>query len=503
MTNFFTELHEWLTDEIYLYIKAISLPLILGAVYKFGKFFFQKFRAFKTSRSLFPYYTDRQIEETQKKYIRTKCQNIDPANEVSLKQSFAFATREDLLNFFLKKVFKVNENENRFYLILADSGMGKTTFLLSLYMRFNSIFYINFHKKKIKLLPLGESFETTSSNIKSITDPHKTILLLDGFDELPTFDNANIKNKFNEIFELVKDFSTVLISCRTHFFSSENEEPYELNIKKFNTNGNGYHTIKKIYISPFDESDIKKYINKTFPFYEISNKRRAIEAVHKTNDLMARPMLLSYIKDIITLNDTYLTTNFDIYESLIYNWIQREANKYPLDKLLEFKLNLVYFSYAVSDYIYKNYERNGLYIPIEEAQKISASYSIDLNEIEIKSRSLLNRNSKGDYKFSHKSIYEFFLAYIGYTTRVVNFEKNKIKYNLENYDVAKNFIEEIVDSKRQKFLLPKMYHKFDNINSDLYQKILNVRNKDTTVIWESGNTFRISKIPAANIDITK
>lgn len=137
MINFFTELYKLLTDETNLFVKSITLPLILGALFKFGKFLFQKYRTFKTGKSLFPYYTDRQIEETQKKYIRTQCQNIDPANEVSLKQSFAFATREDLLNFFLKKVFKVNENENRFYLILADSGMGKTTFFLSLYMRFN------------------------------------------------------------------------------------------------------------------------------------------------------------------------------------------------------------------------------------------------------------------------------------------------------------------------------------------------------------------------------
>lgn len=486
------ELYNWFVNGTNLFVKSISLPIILGTLYKCGKSIFQKIKINKNGKSLFPYYTKGYIEEAQKKYIRTKCQNIDPANEISLKQSFAFATKEDLLRFFLRKVLKVKENENRFYLILAGSGMGKTTFMLNLYIRFKSVFRINLDKKKIRFFPLGEKFETTVKNIKSITEPHKTILLLDGFDELPTLENTSINFKFNELIDLVAEFSTVLISCRTHFFSSETDEPFELKIKKFNTTGNGYHIIKKIYISPFDDKDIKKYINKTFPFYDFASKRKAFEVVQKTNDLMARPMLLSYIKDIIKLKDSYLATNFDIYESLIYNWIQRESNKYPQDEQWEFKLNLVYFSSAVSDYIYNNYEKNGIYIPLIEAQKLSKDFSINLSEIEIKSRSLLNRNSKGDYKFSHKSIYEFFLAYNGYIDRIVDSDENTIKYNLENYDVAKNFIQEIVISKRHEFLLPKMNDNFSNVNSDLYKKILNARNKDAEVVWVSGNKFKIA-----------
>ncbi|MFZ1610943.1 MAG: hypothetical protein WAT52_07735 [Chitinophagales bacterium] len=494
MLNIFNDFYNWFVNETNLLIRSITLPLVFGLIFKLTKFTINKMRAYRAEKSLFPYYTVGHIEESQKKYIRTKCQNIDPANDINLKQSFAFATREDLLKFFLRKVFKVKENENRFYLILADSGMGKTTFMLNLYVRYKSIFYIIFYKKKMKLLPLGENFETTATNIKAIKDPHKTILLLDGFDELPTVDNKTIISKFDELIELVKEFATVLISCRTHFFSSETEEPFELRVKKYNTKGNGFHLIKKIYISPFDDKDIKRYINKTFPIYDIKSKHKAFDIIHKTNDLMARPMLLSYIKNIITLKESHLTTSFDIYESLIYNWIDRESIKYPQEEQWEFKLNLIYFSYAVSDYIYTKYESNGLYIPIDEAQKISKRFSINLNDIEIKSRSLLNRNSKGDYKFSHKSIYEFFLAYNGYIYRQVKGDENIIKYNLENYNVAKNFIEEIVISKRHKFLLPKMNNMFENINDLLYQTILNVRNKDTEVNWTSGYSFKIIKI---------
>ncbi|RNI32829.1 hypothetical protein EFY79_19755 [Hanamia caeni] len=498
MQEMLSELYSWFVNGANVFIKTITPPIIVVSLYKIGKFVIEKVKAKRIEKSLFPYYTVGFIQQAKKKYIRTKCQNIDPANEINLKQSFAFAAREDLLKFFMAKVFKVVENENRFYLILADSGMGKTTFMVNLYMRFTALNYVNIFKKKIKLFPLGENFETLVKNIKSIENPHETILLLDGFDELPAIDNSEIISKFNELIESAKEFSIVIITCRTHFFSSEVEEPFELKIKKFNTQGNGFHTIKKIYISPFDNNDIKRYIKKTFPFYDFSNKRKALDVVNKTNDLMARPMLLSYIKDIITLSEIRLTTNFDIYESLIYNWIERESNKYPQDQRWDFKLNLIYFSYAASDFIYNNYEKNGLYIPLEVAQRISKEYSLILNDIEIKSRSLLNRNSGGDYKFSHKSIYEFFLAYNGYSERIVNGNENTIKYNLENNDFAKKLIEDIIISKRHKFLLPKMYDKFNNLNTDLYKKILDVRNKDIEVNWISGNKFKIMKTKSSN-----
>jgi len=134
-----SELYRWFINDTNVFIKTITLPVI-GGLYKFGIFIIEKVNAKRTEKSLFPYYTAGFIRESKKKYIRTKCQNIDPANEINLKQSYAFATREDLLKFFLKKVFKVKENENRFYLILADSGMGKTTFMLNLYVRFTSFY---------------------------------------------------------------------------------------------------------------------------------------------------------------------------------------------------------------------------------------------------------------------------------------------------------------------------------------------------------------------------
>lgn len=484
---------DWILSETNLFIKGLTLPVILGAGYFGVRRLYGWYKNYLDQKNLFPYYSRKILSESRKNYIRTKCQNIDPANEVNYYNSFAFATREDLLKFFLKKVLKIKNNENRFYLLLADSGMGKSTFLLNLYSRYKSWLHINLNKKDVKLFPLGENFDKTTENICSIENKTKTILLLDGFDEIPAQNNVALKNKFDKVINLCQDFAIVIITCRTHFFSSEKDEPFELKIRKYNPKGNGFHVIKKLYISPFDKRDINKYIKKIFPFWAINNKKKAREIIRSTNDLMVRPMLLSYIKDIITSRHQELSTNFDIYESLILRWVERESLKYEHEKRKEFQLNLVYFSFAVCDYIYNNYHKNGIYIPLSVATELSQQFEINLSEIEIKSRSLLNRNSNGDYKFSHKSIYEFFLSYNAYVQRRVFNERNNIKYNLENYDVAKGFIEDIVTSKKHKFLLPKFVEEETSLNEELYYRILLIRNDRATVRWVSGASFVIEK----------
>ena len=228
----------WIWDDTTLYVK---IPVILGALVAFYKLvivIIEFIRNYRDNRSLFPYYNNDATKKARKYFIRTKCQNIDPSDELNLKSSFAFAAKEDLLKFFLKKVFNGKQTTNQFYLILGDSGMGKTTFMLNLFSRYNSVIRSVFKSDKIILLPLGLDKETIRAEIQKIKDPTKTIILLDGFDEAPYILHEDIASEFDNLIDMVKSFRTVLITCRTHYFSSEKEEPNELKVKKFNLSAN-------------------------------------------------------------------------------------------------------------------------------------------------------------------------------------------------------------------------------------------------------------------------
>ena len=371
MKKTFDEIWNWFWDANTIFVQ---LPVIIGAIiglYKIFNFFRLKFKNHRDSKSLFPFYNDGSIIIAQQKYIRTKCQNIDPSEEINLKSSFAFAAREDLQNFFVRKVFRGVEPNAQFYLILGDSGMGKTTFLINLFSKYNSFVRSLFNKYSIKLLPLGLEKDKLISQIKAINSPEKTILLLDGFDESPRISNDDISNEFDHLIDLIQNFKFVIITCRTHYFSSQKEEPNELRIKKFNTQGNGFHSIKKMYVSPFDKKDIKKYINKTFKFWQFNQKQNAYKIIDKTDDLLFRPMLLSHIQELVNLKSRDYKLKIDIYEVLIATWLERESNKYPEDEKYNFQIHLGFFTYELTKQIYRNYYKNGLFIPLNEIEKIA------------------------------------------------------------------------------------------------------------------------------------
>jgi hypothetical protein len=483
-------------DDTTLYVKLLIILGAMVAGYKLVIAIIELIRNYREDSSLFPYFSDGATKKARKNFIRTKCQNIDPSDEINLKSSFAFSAKEDLLKFFLKKVFKEKYTTQQFYLILGDSGMGKTTFMLNLFSRYNSLIRSLLKKDKVVLLPLGIDKETLKTEIQKIKDPTKTIILLDGFDEAPYILHDDIASEFNNLIDMVKSFRTVLITCRTHYFSSDKEEPNELKVKKFNTEGNGYHSVKKMYVSPFEDKDVAKYINKTFGVFSFKQKKIARKIIKKTDDLLFRPMLLSYIHELVKEKKQEYKDRIDIYEVLVVSWLNREANKYPEGQKYVFESHLAFFTYEICKYIYNHYSVNGLYVPLEEIDRLSKEFKIDLTKIELKSRSLLNRNSKGYYKFSHKSIFEFILAYLAYENRHLNGEHVRIHYNLKEFDQAMIYFEEMVYSSRVDFKLPEVYGRYDGANKEHIKKVLmekgkSDKNSKKKIKWINETTYAL------------
>lgn len=496
MITFLSDLYSYFLLFLENYSKEITITSVLGILIGGIKQTYNKIKNFKNNKKLSFYFEHNIVSIAQKNYIKTKCQNIDPSDEINLKSSFAFAAKEDLLKFFLKKVFKSSHLENKYYLLLADSGMGKTTFMVNLFVTYNSFLNELFNKPKITLLPIGIGFNELSSCIEKIDNKENHIILLDGFDELPESNADNIEEYFDKLINISKDFKTVIITCRTHYFSSEKEEPNELKVKKFNTKGNGFYSIKKMYISPFDHKDIKSYINKTFSFFQIDKKKRAYQIVENTDDLLFRPMLLSHINELIEYKNERIIFKVDIYQVLILSWLERESFRYPENERFEFKKKLAFFSYELTKHVYSNFEENGLYINLNDVEKLAYEFNIDLNKIELKSRSLLNRISKGFYKFSHKSIFEFLLAYLSYISRWQHLGNIQVEYNVHGFDQTLAFFEEMVLSGKTTFQLPNTDEKSLDTNSQLIRNIMfeeknNKINFNSKINWVDDFNYKI------------
>lgn len=374
------------------------------------------------ARDLAPYFDYQKVKASRALFIPTQFQNQSPTREEEPAFSHKFVSKSRLIPFFMKTAFNEKKESDKFYLVLADSGMGKTTFMINLYVQYTSFF--NWGRKyKIRLFPFGDA--RILEQIKQIEakDVPRTILLLDAFDEdkklIPPAepdglsDDERFRRRLDEIVEAVRDFREVVITSRTQYFPGQESQPYELQIPRFDDKG--FHKLAKLYLSPFDGKEIKRYLNKKYgrlKFWNRKKKQTAAAIVNNSPKLMVRPMLLSYIDYLVESKRTFANT-YQIYETLIDKWIEREANKrkHKAGDREKFKYDLHEYSRLVAVEIYRQRHQTAmLHLPKDAALAVARGHHIDLQDYEITGQSLLTRDAEQNWKFAHNSILEFLLA---------------------------------------------------------------------------------------------
>ena len=122
--------------------------------------------------------------------------------------------------------------------------------------------------------------------------------------------------------------------------------------------------------------------------------------------LRCRPMLLAYIEDFMK-NQDKLTGNLDeyhVYDILLDNWLamQEIKSKKPKEELLKACMLLAL----------EMQKKQVREISEQDLQELVALFRgiENVEIIDVKGRSLLNKNSAGDFRFSHYSIQEFLVV---------------------------------------------------------------------------------------------
>lgn len=350
-------------------------------------------------KNLYPYYESNNVKELTKYFISTRIQDSPPSDhkDFNIKSSY---DSNDGIKLFMNKIF--NKSTSRFYLILGGAGMGKTTFMVNLYLRYIA----KGGKFQIKLIPLNNPDGIEEIENMSTEDKTKTIILLDGLDE--GFENSKL-DKLKIILQKTWNFRKVIITCRTQFFDNFLDEPNEAPIP--NPNG-GYFKIKKFYISPFTKKECKKYIKRKFKVFQFRKKSKALKLIDKIPNILARPMILSKIEDMVSIGVDKPEIN-KIYKQIIQKWIEREANKLPLklEERNQFAQNLNEFSMAIARKIFSKWKNNKQpVLQTEEILKEAQTFNINPSNIKITEKSLLNRDKLGNWKFAHSTIWEYIIA---------------------------------------------------------------------------------------------
>lgn len=369
--------------------------------------------------------------ELAKSYIEPFCQEVNPADRHD--EDF-FISREPLfkkISEFLK--MKTYQQGNNQLFILSDAGMGKTSFLVMLKLLHLTSFWPKDYNCVLE--KLGEN---TLSKIFEIDNKRKTLLLLDSLDEDPNA-HGRVRERLVEILSATKSFNRVIITCRTQFFPSIEKDPLELpgrvRIDSF--------VCPSKYISIFDDNQVDAYLNKRFPkrlFQRNSEKKiKALEIVSRMASLRCRPMLLSFIEDLVSSSKFWTVgSEYAIYNSLVENWLLREQTKTGLDPQILF--------HACAKLAFELQSKKAVKITSTELDELIETMELlgTVKSIDIKGRSLLNKNSSGDYRFSHYSIQEFLVVFYIFNYYAINDDRTIY---------PTDFIKNLLDQNKEQILL--------------------------------------------------
>jgi len=371
------------------------------------------------------------IEKSTRYFIPSKCSNIDPAQEMEIRHALT-AVSKDMFKVVNEFIFL--ETPIRYLLILADSGMGKTTFVLNYYAQY--VRKNRRNKIKLAVVPLGHKDPDKYIAKVPEQDREDTVIFLDAFDE-DTGAISDYLKRLSSLMDACCEFRRVIITCRTQFFKRDEEIPVDTGIVRIGPRGGGVggnHEFRKIYLSPFDDSDVARFLKKRYPFWQSKTREKAFEIAKKIPNLKVRPMLLAHIPDIISKGQQ-ISKTYQLYDLMIESWFEREEGWLNKENLKE-------FSERMAMDLFVNREERGMEkASHDEIVGLAEKWSIPLESWQLTGRSLLNRDAEGNYKFAHRSIMEYL-----YVRRFIAIpEEERPGLEIEWTDQMKAFLLEMME----------------------------------------------------------
>ena len=329
-----------------------------------------------------------------------------------------FQIRNPLLlkDFFLKKVFVKRSKLPKVYLLLGNTGSGKSSALVHLFTD-----YINCHTQsnlpyniRIYSLRPDNIFETIN-NIP-LENKKKNILLLDALDENLSAQKPKASKEYtnfiHQLEEIYKNpnFAFVIITCRLQFFKDISEEPGKTDIPIGGSDP--WLQVNKLQLESFTKKQVEDFLAQAFSIsYENEKHSKAAELIKKHGEIASRPIILSYIRDIVDTNRE-INTTLDFYNTIVEKELRRNISRIQPTVTDEQVKQWWDMTSEVAGFMYKHGKTE---ITYDELLQILIDHQLakpndTIDEDLFQQRSLLTRTGN-TFHFSHKSFYEYFMAY--------------------------------------------------------------------------------------------
>lgn len=351
---------------------------------------------------------------------------------------------------------------SRFFALLGDSGMGKTwscmkvamelydenTTLRPIYLDLrhfaaSELIEKDFDWKEIIKIVINSSVHTYKKEasiaiVFDIIKSGKAFVIFDGLDEVTVHlkDDRRVNKFIKELKEvaLLNKNNKILFSCRTHYFRSIKEQFSVLRGQDRDSTQNNDFT--SLELLPFSWEQIEEYCKKQKIKFKVFND--IVKSIHNLEEMAQRPYSLKLItlqirKLECLVSAGEIVNSSDIYLNIIDESLNRDDGKHTLSKVHKplimrelaaymWKQGLVELEYPDLDEWFSNWLNKNQHISNEYINESREKLKSDL-----RGATFIIRPHSNIFRFSHTSLYEFFLAWY-------LFESLK-KENIQNFNM--------------------------------------------------------------------
>jgi hypothetical protein len=346
-------------------------------------------------------------KELARLYVEPDVQATNPAdyNEDNPVAAVRFPV-SDYLQRFLSRKFVEKDGTNVLF-VLSDAGMGKSSLFAMLAL--SQIGVKNWPRDvKVEFFKIGLD---THERVSTVSDKQNTILLLDSLDEDQSTGHS-INERISDLLNATLPFRQVLISVRTQYLP-KGEEAFGEGPGFVRVGG---YRCSLIYLAPFSDKQVQMYLEN---FYKGSFFDRLLEPVtgkqsakvataqevcNQISSLQMRPMLLQHIDRLSNEHNISRSfSEFALYKDLVYTWLEREERKEGGPKFEDLRNACIKLALMLQRTGARKISSDELTSVLGQSSGVERNLSL----IDIESRSLVNKTSDGEWRFSHYSIQEF------------------------------------------------------------------------------------------------
>jgi len=401
---------------------------------------------------------------------REKVVYISPQAKAGLQAS------DDIRFPLLEKVDEFLRSDQQVFLLLGDSGAGKSTFnrefecnLWRTYKKGGTIpLHINLpaiDKPEHDMIPKQlRRCEFTEPQIRELKLHHKFTLICDGYDESQQTNNLYTSNRLSQPGEWN---AKMVISCRSEYLGVDYRDrfqPGDRNDRSETT------LLQEAAITPFSTEQVQDYITQYVavhrPLWGADEYKEALDLIPSLKELVKNPFLMSLSLEVLprmvdpgqNLSTTHVT-RMALYDQFIEHWMERGKKRLGEKKLSPqaraafenlsdegFTRNGIDYLKKLSVAIYK--EQGGQPIVTYSRYKDESSWKASFFSREEETQILreacpLIRNGN-QHRFIHRSLLEY-----GVALAIFDPQEQKAKQTSEATSGRRNSVGSFMSSDEQ------------------------------------------------------